>query len=762
MPFKRGRIYREITHEIHTVQNANSAGIVTQGPDLVNIHEIAYVFEKVKDMIDNKKIKSDSIVVMAPYDAQVRAIKVFLDSRGLLGISCVTIQSSSSDQHKMVIVSLTGGVEFLDDEDLFHRLMTCTNWKIHVIISPFYELVPPKHALSRFLVRMSVFKRDSWKPEFLPMHNRDVGIDRDPERLLKDRCRRFLEPELDTNKCCNSIKVNWYIPSGRFRLEITIRQSCGVGSATVYDPQSPRSLQSDVFGSVLFKFLDSDSKRIQFEGKLCEAAAFGQANYGRISVLLLCQQISQCAAYLIPNKNHDGRFTLEKCDGIDILFILDTKLMPIDYVVESAIAALREVSMVPLGVRLRGFQRAEKGPFEGHMDVLFDGHTEDYLQRLKQDAPQACVSFLADHNSAVAGSKAGIVGFIQRHRTDCVDRENPFLPWPGVFFGGMLPSDIESIARSTFISNHLVIAFAYGLMFGNKLFVSSKIDEHKSLLACQNEWRLTSLNRIDAIQYRLLGTMVAAVANHPQSPPYTRHANSFPFFRYETRLLSAQFIDNALVMFRYMMKRFLSEFMGKFLERETLQFIPECEYEWPKIHFLTTRYDTMLKQVPNDDRTAGSFYCDWEEVEFNQLLSRFSRELINNAGIPLKLHWFVLIDRSQKETILETLKAAGLVHGEDFFRVWGVKTRISGAFQYSRIVIELPWETQDKALRVMRDSPLFRKGYVLCRWCQFAQGNHISEQMGGSRKHLLIGENISSKVPKDLKMIPKPDCLCRG
>ena len=142
----------------------------------------------------------------------------------------------------------------------------------------------------------------------------------------------------------------------------------------------------------------------------------------------------------------------------------------------------------------------------------------------------------------------------------------------------------------------------------------------------------------------------------------------------------------------------------------------------------------LLKLLPYGDNSTGSFNYDCEEVDFNQLLSRFPRDIIANAGIPLKLHWFVVIDRAGKETILGTLAGAGLKQGEDFFRVWGVKSNQSGGFKYSRIVIELPWETPDKALQVMREYPLFHKGYVLCRWCQFAQGNHISEQMGGSRK----------------------------
>jgi hypothetical protein len=104
---------------------------------------------------------------------------------------------------------------------------------------------------------------------------------------------------------------------------------------------------------------------------------------------------------------------------------------------------------------------------------------------------------------------------------------------------------------------------------------------------------------------------------------------------YENTAAFANTTDCALIMFRYMIKGYLSEFLGKFLERETLQFIPECHYEWRNIDLLTTRYNMMLEQVPHDDRSESSFYCDWEEVEYNQLLSRFSQALINNAGIPL-------------------------------------------------------------------------------------------------------------------------------
>ena len=97
------------------------------------------------------RFSASDIVVLAPYRAQAVGIAAFLASRGVIGVRSTTIHSFNGNECDHVIVSLTGGTSFLDQERLIHSIMTRSKKKLYLILSRFYENVPPDHALARFL-----------------------------------------------------------------------------------------------------------------------------------------------------------------------------------------------------------------------------------------------------------------------------------------------------------------------------------------------------------------------------------------------------------------------------------------------------------------------------------------------------------------------------------------------------------------------------------------------------------------------------------
>ena len=82
--------------------------------------------------------------------------------------------------------------------------------------------------------------------------------------------------------------------------------------------------------------------------------------------------------------------------------------------------------------------------------------------------------------------------------------------------------------------------------------------------------------------------------------------------------------------------------------------------------------------------------------------------------------------------------------------------------KYSRVVLE----GQEKQVRDVISKILtrsenfpFMKAEVMCRWCQFAQGNESPDQMKGKKRDLLFGKMIKYRISSQY-MVNEPECLC--
>jgi len=561
----------------------------------------------------------------------------------------------------------------------------------------------------------------------------------------------------------------WYTAPATFRLEISLIQKSHEPNERRW-PMNPRGL-GGFYGSVLFKFVEAGSDKTHYSGKLSEIFAFGHMDDQRLQYMVLCHQIALVATHLIPNKTCRGESGLRACEAIDITFYLDQKIMPITDVYEGAILTLMQISDVPLRVKIARIVKQEKSEFQKFIDGVWNTSTESLIEQIshayRDDSDSWSVPIFADKYGAVTLKDGKMLGFMYRHRCDLGGRSaTSRLLGPAVFYDGLFEIDLDKMMTSRVLGNHFVLSFAVHLLDQTSCsYVVTNVNRCRSLLMSQREWGSISSNDIGAIQHGVLATFCLVLYWQRKLRGCPVRSISFSSFSCRNIGRSAD-IESKLCK----VLDVFQGYMGAFRSQETVEETMRYDFFYDKkvsigADFIE-EFNKLILQARNGSHGGGMLYVNsYIEVDVSVLLTRFPMNLLVNAGIPFNIHLFAIVEGSKNAAdIIDSLSAAGLKFGEDFFRVWGMKNQTRrGKPLFSRIVIESPLQRYVKvweAITDLRGANFFRKAYALCRWCQFAQGNHIPEQMGGKRKSLLIGRDIRSEVPADLKMEPRPMCLC--
>jgi hypothetical protein len=128
----------------------------------------------------------------------------------------------------------------------------------------------------------------------------------------------------------------------------------------------------------------------------------------------------------------------------------------------------------------------------------------------------------------------------------------------------------------------------------------------------------------------------------------------------------------------------------------------------------------------------------------------------------------LLITVNGAKSISEINRGLRNLQSNDYTRMWGLrdndrKRRRNLDKAYIRIILEVPEERiediSNKIWSWSSDCP-FKKVDILCRWCQFAEGNEIPQAMNdGKPKDLLTG-SIVRRRPWSGYMTNAPVCLC--
>jgi len=405
--------------EIYTIENAFRDSIVYVGSSRCNIYEIGVARILVERLI-SQSIPCGDIVVLSAYEAHVGGIKAFLGKMGVFGVQCSTIHTFNGNERDHVIVSLAGGIPFLDQETLIHSIMTRSKEKLYVIMSRFYENAIPQHALARFLRSTlpdkSVFRRISLSPEQRPSMAVDVGVTSAPTKQLKN----LVTTESDMPMPAINVSAQqspFYSPPERFRVEIVMLQVV-------------HALSSDLtvaIGSISSKFLDTASDTVHYSGKLSDGAAFSSSTIPyAASNALLCQQLAKCAGYLIPSRVYTNKYCFRNnCEGINLRFhrhanpdlICETHI-------EHALNALNDYSAITVRSEIHDLESYPDQTFEKYVLQRF-AHTDgvsEYNRGVTDGWSHLChegdCAAWANHSGGVIAFNQETMGFTELLRSN--------------------------------------------------------------------------------------------------------------------------------------------------------------------------------------------------------------------------------------------------------------------------------------------------------------------------------------------------------
>jgi len=732
--------------KLYTITNSLKDSIAYENCSMVNVYEIWLITELVKELL-TQAVDPSSIVVLSPYKAQANHMTSLLHANKIFGVLCSSIHAFNGNERNHVFVSLTGGATFLDQEALIHSLMTRSKEKLTIVMSRFYEKLPPDHALARFLHHTC--------PEIpnnrvcVPDESIDM-IDEEIKKISGKSIKNSASARLDDKGPDDLSECGrFYSPPDRFILEIEMDQTL----------QTDNLNMTVVAGSVSFRFIDLEDGSEHFNGKLSDAAVVALGSHPEAArVVLLCQQIAKCAAYLIPCKVYTTKYNLRNIVGVKVRY---TTKWPSTYM-KMAINALADYSAVPLTAEEALASIEEPlGIFENYIIDRFKNveSLAKYIENMSKPTRESDTefsAFWANHSGGVLTFDKGSFAFIELLRCDHVQDESSL--GQSVFYETVQGRTSFSWLHQSVKSNSIVILFAAAILGNTSVCWMSNRNVYDVLSNCfvlGSEWGSQTKDHLHSLEFRVLG----AFAVHCKK--------RFPTFRLcgkqdkEREFISCD-LENLLLIFKkpkadFAMKRFPHMF----------SMFPLCSKLNEEEYKRQAADARRVIENPTLVVSTISFPSD-DHITYEHMLSKgYEKWALQQAEIPDCRHIFFIIHRAQPfDVISDGLKSLQL--GVDISRIWGLEDfnqkRIScegDCSKYSRLVIEIPTSTLAVVATKLRCLSFpFLKCHVLCRWHQFAEGNEIPEQMaGGKIKKRLQGPRVTDRISW-VYMMPRPQCLC--
>jgi hypothetical protein len=742
---------------VFTIEYAVRDTTLFLGSSRANLYEIGFVADLVQ-LLTQQGIDPGAIVALSPYKAQADALTAFLHYKGFTGVRCVTIHTFNGQENDHIIVSLTGGPAFLDQDTLIHSLMTRNKEKLYVIRSRLYENLPPAHSLTRFLLHTCTeesFRRVNLPRSSVPSLCRDIGITEEKQNgKLKALVSHVPDTPLTTTVSIPQ-EDKFYFPPKVFRLEIDLDHTISqVGSGLTL-----------CFGSVSFKFIDAEDASIHHSGKLCDAAFVSSAgDFSLASRGLLCQQIAKCAAYLLPSRILSSKYDFRnKCDGIKLRLYLksDAELTDEVLYLENALRALSDYSALPLGIDIMHMRGNSENRFDEYIRERFNqsNAVSAFIRRLVVDLP---TEMGIDTESAWANDSGGIVTFngytIAFTELLRCYHVNELLLGQSTFFSMIQGCKSFGWLHASVKSNYIIVLYAAALS-GNGKYVWIGNENVRDVLGncytqCIN-WDSQAKDHLHSLEFQALGAFA------------TRSDRAIPTFRLcvkQSRM--REYLDCDLGKLLLLFKKPSTDFHAVFHA--------DCS---PHIAVSTSPIDPVLYNSRMAEASQIVEEYSWIEVSYPHdtditpafmLSLGYEQYTLEQAFIPQCRQLFLVVKGAEPKTkILDAL--GDLQSGVDYWRVWGIldnnrKRKLYRGDQvlFFRVIVEVNADSIErivpKIIEKSTECP-FKSARIRCIWCQFAEGNGIPEEMGSKPSVLLAG--YKPKYPlRNGYMTNNPVCLC--
>jgi len=282
-------------------------------------------------------------------------------------------------------------------------------------------------------------------------------------------------------------------------------------------------------------------------------------------------------------------------------------------------------------------------------------------------------------------------------------------------------------------------------------------DSHvqKRLLTCaqdEQKWESDPHKDVHALEYRALGAF-ATRAKGLHFPIFLTCSNDEDF----------DFINGELAMIRYVFRNAPVDFNRLPVHKKNSYHslgvcrFPVADYEkgvrasldgYHGLHSASNCYSNRPREINYPD----------------MILIGVTTNAIRNAGVYIKDHLMIIVKRAiSRSDLLESVLCGFKLH-EDIIRIWGLPNSPGRRKVpiYSRLVIEVPREKTAEILSKIKSQLIpkhFHKAYLLCYWCQLAEGNEKPELIKGKPKDRLFGASI--QFPTDIRVNPWPACECK-
>ena len=125
--------------------------------------------EKVHELMNVEGAAPVQISVVTPYKQHAESMNDYSDSCGCK-VRCYTIHSFNERECDYVIASMVAGIQFMDQDTLINSIVSRSQLRLSVIMSRFYQLLPPRHSMARFLA-------------FYPKQGMRKSVQLSPERI---------------------------------------------------------------------------------------------------------------------------------------------------------------------------------------------------------------------------------------------------------------------------------------------------------------------------------------------------------------------------------------------------------------------------------------------------------------------------------------------------------------------------------------------------------------------------------------------------
>jgi hypothetical protein len=146
-------------------------------------------------------------------------------------------------------------------------------------------------------------------------------------------------------------------------------------------------------------------------------------------------------------------------------------------------------------------------------------------------------------------------------------------------------------------------------------------------------------------------------------------------------------------------------------------------------------------------------------------LKGFPVQAVINSAIHIKYHVMTIINGhiSAKTLFSDILNEFDT--NVEVTRVWGLPINNVSSRRtvprYSRIIMEVAREKCSEILSRLKSTSIaknVKKAYVLCCWCQIAEGNELPELMNGKPKTRLLGNPLINFA--EIRVNPWPNRCC--